>query len=183
MAADYTPETKHEWLERIDAGYSLIVRLMFYAASLYVGMMMVVIVYYTSFRSMGWDYNDYSFTFIEYGFIYVLMLGCPWMVRQRAHVYIELVTAAVPDQVRVVLSRAIAAACFLVCLTLAVYTGMQTWQDYSWGQYDELRGQLDIKRWIVIVAMPIGFGFTALEFIRFVFGSSLIHTGEMGVHE
>jgi len=177
------PGTNDGLLGRLDAGYSLIVRSMFYAASLYVGMMMVVIVYYTTCRSMGWDYNDYSFTFIEYGFIYVLMLGCPWMVRQRAHVYIELVTAAIPDRARVILSRTIAAACFLVCLALAVYTGLQTWQDYNWGQYDELRGQLDIKRWIVIIAMPIGFGFTALEFLRFVFGSSLIHTGEMGVHE
>jgi len=182
MAADNV-DTRHGLLDKLDAGYSLVVRWMFYAASLYVGMMMVVIVYYTSFRSLGWDYNDYSFTFIEYGFIYVLMLGCPWMVRQRAHVYIELVTAAIPDRARAVLSRTIAAACFLVCLALAVYTGVQTWQDYSWGQYDELRGQLNIKRWIVIVAMPIGFGFTALEFLRFVFGSSLIHAGEMGVHE
>ena len=183
MASDLPHDTRHGLLERLDAGYSLIVRTMFHAASLYVGMMMVVIVYYTSCRSMGWSYNVYSFTFIEYGFIYVLMLGCPWMVRQRAHVYIELITAAIPDRARAILSRMIAAACFLVCFALAIYTGLQTWQDYTWNQFDELRGQLDIKRWIVIVAMPIGFGFTSIEFLRFVFGSSLIHTGEMGVHE
>ena len=101
MPAEFDNNVKHGLLDRLDAGYSLIVRAMFYAASLYVGLMMVAIVYYTSLRSMGWDYNDYSFTFIEYGFIYVLMLGCPWMVRQRAHVYIELVTAAIPDRARV----------------------------------------------------------------------------------
>ena len=171
------------WLGTVDKGYSLLVRAMFAAASLYVGMMMVVIIYYTSFRSLSLDYNDYSFTFIEYGFIYVLMLGCPWMVRQKAHVYIELVTAALPDRPRALLSRLIALTCFGVCLTLAVYTGFLAWEDYSWNRYDELRGQLDIKRWVIIVAMPIGFGFSALEFLRFVFGSKLIHTGAAGVHE
>ena len=183
MPADTDTDAKHGLLDRLDTGYTFVVRLMFYAASLYVGLMMVVIVYYTSFRSMGWDYNDYSFTFIEYGFIYVLMLGCPWMVRQRAHVYIELVTAAVPDRVRVVLSRMIAATCFLVCFALAIYTGLQAWEDYTWGQYDELRGQLDIKRWIVIIAMPIGFGLSGIEFLRYVFGPNVIHVGEAGVHE
>ena len=171
------------WLSALDTGYSFVVRAMFAAASLYVGMMMVVIIYYTSSRSLSIDYNQYSFTFIEYGFIYVLMLGCPWMVRQKAHVYIEMVTAALPAGPRTILSRLIAFGCFGVCLILAVYTGLLALEDYSWNRYDELRGQLDIKRWIIIAAMPVGFGFSALEFLRFVFGSKTIHTGAAGVHE
>ncbi len=183
MAIQDESGKKRSTIDLLSEGYTLVVRTMLHAASLYLGMMMVVIIYYTSFRSMGWDYNDYSFTFIEYGFIYVLMLGCPWMVRQKAHVYIELITAAIPNRPRAILSRSIAAASFAVCLALAIYTGVQTWEDFTWGQYDELRGQLDIKRWVIIIAMPIGFGFSAIEFLRFVFGSTLIHTGEMGVHE
>ena len=171
------------WLSSLDTIYTFLVRAMFAAASVYVGMMMVVIIYYTSFRSLSLDYNDYSFTFIEYGFIYVLMLGCPWMVRQKAHVYIEMVTAALSEGPRNVLSRLIALSCFGVCLVLAIYTGLLAWEDYDWNRYDELRGQLDIKRWVVMVAMPIGFGFSALEFLRFVFGANVIHTGAAGVHE
>lgn len=170
-------------LQHIDRAYSLLIRGLMIAACLYLGAMMVLIVYYTSFRSMGWDYNRYSFTVIEYGFIYVLMLGCPWAVRQKAHVYIELVTAALSEPVRRVWSRGIALSCAIVCALLAVYTGLLTWEDYSWNRFDELRGQLDIKRWVVIVAMPIGFGLSAIEFLRFVFGSAVIHVGEPGVHE
>jgi len=143
----------------------------------------VLIIYYTSFRSVGWDYNRYSFTIIEYGFIYVLMLGCPWMVRQKAHVYIELVTAAMSDPVRRVWSKGVAAICALTCIILAVYTGILTYEDYSWNRFDELRGQLDIKRWVVIIAMPIGFGLSGIEFLRYVFGPNVIHVGEAGVHE
>lgn len=169
--------------EKLDRGYSLLIKLMMYAACLYLAAMMVLIVYYTSFRSMSWSYNRYSFTIIEYGFIYVLMLGCPWMVRQKAHVYIELVTAALSDRIRPIWSRAVALTCALICLILAVYTGFLTWEDYSWNRFDELRGQLDIKRWVVIIAMPFGFGLSGIEFLRFVFGKDVIHVGEAGVHE
>lgn len=172
-----------EFLRKIDVGYTLLVRGLMVAACVYLGMMMVIIVYYTSFRSLGWSYNDYSFVTIEYGFIYVLMLGCPWMVRQKAHVYIEMVTAALSDRVRPYWSRGVAFLCALICAILAFYTGLLTLEDYSWNRFDELRGQLDIKRWVVIAAMPVGFGLSAIEFLRFVLGASVIHVGEAGVHE
>ena len=113
------------------------------------------------------------------------MLGCPWMVRQtRPCLYRTGYRRGSGSACASVLSRTDRlrpVASFV--LTLAIYTGLQTWQDYNWNRYDELRGQLDIKRWVIIVAMPVGFGFSALEFLRFVFGSKLIHTGAAGVHE
>ncbi len=171
------------FLRTLDRLYGYLLQGMMAAAGIYIGMMMLVIVYYTSFRSLSLPYNQYSFTFIEYGFIYVLMLGSPWLVRRRGHVYIEMVTAAVSDRVRHVLSRIIATVCFFVCLALGWYTGVLAWQDYSFNQYDDLRAQLDIKRWVVMAAMPVGFGLMAVEFLRFVFGRELMHTGEAGVHE
>lgn len=170
-------------MRKLDVGYSFLVRALMICACLYLALMMALIVYYTSSRSLGISYNRYSFTVIEYGFIYVLMLGCPWMVRQKAHVYIELVTAALNDRIRPLWSRGVALSCAAVCFILAFYTGLLTWEDYSWNRYDELRGQLDIKRWIVIAAMPVGFGLSAIEFLRFVFGANVIHVGQPGVHE
>jgi len=110
-----------------------------------------------------------------FGFIYVLMLGAPWMVRQRAHVFIELVTASVGPRTRAALSRTVAAVSFLVCLVLGYYCGLLAWEDYSWGRYDELRGQLDIPRWVVTIALPVGFGLMAIEFLRFVFSAAPMH--------
>ena len=123
------------WVATLDRGYSAIVKGMMGLAAIYVGLMMVVIIYYTTFRSLGWSYNPYSFVFIEYGFLYVLMLGCPWMVRQRAHVYIELLTAAMPDGPRRLLSRLICLTCAAVCAVLAVYTGLLAWEDSSWNRF------------------------------------------------
>ena len=65
---------------------------------------------------------------------------------------------------------------------LAFYAGALTLEDYVTGELD-VRGSRDIPRWIVMIAMPVGFGFMSLEFLRFVFGRETMHTGQAGVHE
>jgi C4-dicarboxylate transporter, DctQ subunit len=168
-------------LRTLGRWYERLLWLMMAAASLYVALMMFGIVYFAVFRALGWHYNPYTFPFIEYGFIYVLMLGGPWLVRTRGHIHIELLTAAVPDKVRVVLSRSVAVLSALTCLALAWYTGVLTIDDFTGNRYDELRAQLDIKRWIVTVSMPVGFGLMGIEFLRYVFGRQLLHTGKAGL--
>lgn len=169
-------------LNTVDIYYSRLLRVMAALAAIYLGLMMVAIVYSVLFRSLGLEYSSYSFVFIEYGFIYTLMLGAPWLVRQRGHVYIEIVTAAVSAPVRNILSRVVAAMCFLVCAVLAFYAGALAIEDYTFGELD-VRGSRDIPRWIVTVALPFGFGFMSIEFLRFVFGRETMHTGQAGVHE
>ena len=169
-------------LNTIDTYYAWALRGMAALAALYLGLMMVSIIYSVVFRSFGLEYSSYSFVFIEYGFIYTLMLGAPWLVRQRGHVYIEIITAAVSDRVRNVLSRAVAALCCLVCFVLAYYAGMLALEDYVMGELD-VRGSRDIPRWYVTVALPVGFGLMSVEFLRFVLGREIMHTGQAGVHE
>lgn len=168
-------------LKQLGRWYEGLLWLMMAAAALYIALMMLGIVYYSAFRALGWRYNPYTFPLIEYGFVYMLMLGGPWLVRTRGHIHIELLTAAVPDRVRIVLSRSVAALSALTCLTLAWYTGVLTVEDFTGNRYDELRAQLDLKRWIVMVSMPIGFGLMGIEFLRFVFGRQLLHTGRAGL--
>lgn len=169
-------------LGTIDTYYARLLRGMAALAAIYLGLMMVAIVYSVLFRSLGLGYSSYSFVFIEYGFIYTLMLGAPWLVRIRGHVYIEIVTAAVSPPTRNILSRIVAALCCLVCAVLAFYAGALALEDYSLGELD-VRGSRDIPRWIVTGAMPVGFGLMSVEFLRFVFGRENMHTGQAGVHE
>ncbi|MCG8693954.1 MAG: hypothetical protein MI806_22345, partial [Minwuiales bacterium] len=68
-----TMQSAAVFLRTLDRLYGYLLKGMMAAAGIYIGMMMLVIVYYTSFRSLSLPYNQYSFTFIEYGFIYVLM--------------------------------------------------------------------------------------------------------------
>ncbi len=169
-------------LRMIDRGYSAFLRGMLGLAAIYLGMMMLIIVYYALFRAFGIDYWTYSEISIEFGFIYCLMLGAPWLVRERGHVYIEIVTAAVPEGARNILSRIVCALCFIVCLALAWYGGGLALADYLTNEID-VRGSHDIPRWIVTISLPVGFGFMSLEFLRYVFSRETFHTGEAGVHE
>jgi TRAP-type C4-dicarboxylate transport system permease small subunit len=69
----------------------------------------------------------------------------------------------------------------LTCGALAWYTGVLAVDDFTANKYDELRAQLDIKRWIVTGSMPVGFGLMGIEYLRFVFGRELLHSGKAGV--
>jgi TRAP-type C4-dicarboxylate transport system permease small subunit len=162
--------------------YVLLLRGMMGLAAVYLGLMMVAIIYFTTFRTLGIPYSGYSFVFIEYGFIYCIMLGAPWIARQRGHIYIEVVTAAVPERVRQPLSRVVAALCTLVFALLAWYSGALALEDYLIGELD-VRGSIDTSRWIVTGAMPIGFGLMAVEFSRFIFGREIMHAGRSGLLE
>lgn len=169
-------------IQTIDRYYTLLLRGMMALAALYLAAIMVAILYFTTFRGLGIPYSGTSFIFIEYGFLYMMMLGSPWLVRIRGHVYIEIVTAAVPDTVRPWMSRIVAGLAAIACLLLAIYTGDVFWQDWVNTEID-VRGSTDIPRWIATISMPLGFGLMTIEFLRFVFGRDTMHTGEAGVHE
>ncbi len=168
-------------LKTIDRAYAGLLWLLMAAAATYIGLIMVAIVYLTVWRSVGWEYSHYTHTFIEFGFIYILFLGSPWLIRTRAHVYIELLTAAVGDRVRRVLSRAIVLLCALVCFVWVYYGFILFDQHWAFDTFDELRADLDIKRWYTTIAFPIGFLLMGIEFLRFLFTAEPMHTGMAGV--
>lgn len=169
-------------LSQIDKLWGKLLWALMGLASLYVGLIMVAIIYMTTSRFFGWSYNTLTITFIEYGFLYILFLGSPWLVRNRGHVYIEMLTAAVPDPVRVVLSRAIALVAAVTCLLWTWYTWqifLERWEDSM--MFDELRGQQDIRLWVSTVAFPLGFLLMGIEFLRFIFTKDPMHSGMAGI--
>jgi C4-dicarboxylate transporter, DctQ subunit len=171
-----------QFLGKIDRLWGRVLWLLMAIAAIYVGLIMVAIIYITSFRYFGFSYAALTTTFIEYGFIYILFLGSPWMVRNRGHVFIEMLTAAVSPGVRDVLSRFIALAATIVCLIWAWYTWrlfLERIDDVM--AFDELRAQQDIRLWVSTVAFPIGFFLMGVEFTRFIFAKDTMHTGLAGV--
>ena len=142
---------------------------------------MVSVIASVVMRNLGLQPFTWLFTSAEYGLLYMTMLGAPWLVREKGHVHIELVTAALPDGPRHMLSRAVAAACVLVCVIL-------TWKGIELVMTNIERGDFDTRayyypRWLLTIAFPLSFGLMAVEFSRFVFGRELMHSGEAGIHE
>ncbi|MEM1160982.1 MAG: TRAP transporter small permease subunit [Pseudomonadota bacterium] len=124
---------------------------------------------------------SHLFTFAEFGLLYIVMAASPWLVREKGHVFIELVTAAVPRSTQRGFSRAISAMCVIICLVLVWYTWGATAKAYKFGDA-EMRS-LDMPKFLLLGAMPICFGLMAIQFSRFVLGRDTLHSGQAGVHE
>ncbi len=162
-------------------GYSALVTLMAVIAGLTLVWLMVSVVTSVVMRNAGMQPFAWLFTSGEYGLLYMTMLGAPWLVREKGHVHIELVTAALPDGARRVVSRTVALACVAVCVVLA-------WYGYELVAKNLARNDFDVRayfypRWLLTITFPISFGIMAIEFMRFVVGPDLLHSGEAGIHE
>ncbi len=172
-----------KFLKTIDRLYGGFLWLLMAVAALYIGAIMLAIVYLTVWRSFGWEYSHYTHTFIEFGFIYILFLGSPWLIRNHGHVYLELLTATISKHKRLlaILSRTIVLLCALVCFVWVYYGFILLQQHLAFDTYDELRADLDIRRWYTTIAFPIGFLLMGIEFVRFLFTAEPMHTGQAGV--
>lgn len=126
-------------------------------------------------------WSSHVFTFAEFGLLYIVMAASPWLVRERGHVFIELLTAVIPSPLQRPFSRVVSALCVLICVVLVWYTWGGTAKAWRFGDA-EMRS-LDMPKYLLLGAMPIGFGLMAVQFARFVFGPETLHTGEAGVHE
>lgn len=150
------------------------------AAAMLVWLMISTVVS-VSMRNAGVQPLAWLFTSSEYALLYLTMLGAPWLVRMKGHVHIELVTAALPETPRRLLSRAVALGCVAICAVLA-------WKGVDLVLTNIERSNYDVRayyfpRWILTVAFPVSFGLMAIEFARFVFGREIMHSGQAGVHE
>ena len=152
-------------------------------AGLYLVWIMLAIVVSALARTLylSGTWSSHLFTFSEFGLLYIVMAASPWLVRLRGHVFIELLTAFLPARIQPGFSRCVAALCVLICAVLTWFSLVATIRAYEFG--DALMRSLDMPKWLVLGAMPIGFGLMGLQFCRFVFGSETLHTGQAGVHE
>ncbi|MEP3430447.1 MAG: TRAP transporter small permease [Roseibium sp.] len=165
----------------ISKTYTTLLYAMAFVAGATLVWLMVSVVVSVLMRNLGIQPFAWLFTSSEYGILYMTMLGAPWLVREKGHVHIELVTSTLPENARHVVSRLVAIACVLVCIILA-------WKGLELFLKNIERGDFDTRayyypRWLLTITFPLSFGLMVVEFSRFVFGSELMHSGEAGIHE
>ena len=115
-------------------------------------------------RNLGFQSSAHFFTFTEYALLLVPMLGAPWLVREKGHVYVEILIGTLRGPARRRALQAIAAASIAVCLVLAWYGFDVAWRNF-WAGDKDVR-TLDLPRWALVVWVPLGFLMMALEFGR-----------------
>jgi C4-dicarboxylate transporter DctQ subunit len=144
--------------------YDAALRALALLAGLLMVAMMVMITADVVLRNLGTQSSSHLFTFTEYFLMLIPLLGAPWLVREKGHIYIEVLIAAFSSPVRRGLMKAVTVLCIAVCATLAWYGGVITWHDYAMAEKDVR--SFDMPRWMLVLFMPLSFGMMALEFLR-----------------
>jgi C4-dicarboxylate transporter, DctQ subunit len=143
--------------------------------------MALAIVVEVLMRNLGWQPPAHTLTLTEYGLLYITMLGAPWLVREKGHVHIELVTAAVGPRTRFWLTRVVYALCVLTCAVIFWFS-LEVTIDHYQRHVIDVRS-FDMPRWLLTASMPLSFGLMTIEFGRFLLGFDSMHTGQAGIHE
>jgi TRAP-type C4-dicarboxylate transport system permease small subunit len=126
--------------------------------------MMAMIVLDVILRNLGYQSSAHFFTFTEYFLLLIPLLGAPWLVREKGHIYIELLVVALGAAARRRLLRLILLISLAVCAVLAWYGGVITLQNFVQDEKDVR--SFDMPRWMLMLGMPLSFGMMALEFMR-----------------
>ena len=132
-------------------------------------------------RNLGFQPSAWLFVSTEYGMFYLTLLGAPWLVRKRGHVYIEIVTAALPPKILGIFSRLVCLLCVIVCVIMA-FKGAELVQMNLARSDQDVRAYF-FPTWLLTITFPICFGLMAIEFLKFVVGRETLHTGQAGLKE
>jgi TRAP-type C4-dicarboxylate transport system permease small subunit len=165
----------------LSALYLRLIELLAVVAGMLLAAMVVAIVLDVVVRNLGLQPPAHTLTVTEYGLLYVTMLGAPWLVREKGHVYIELLTAAVSPRTRFWLTRVVYALCVLTCAVIFWFSLDVTIAHYQRDVIDVR--SFDMPRWLLTASMPLSFGLMAIEFGRYLVGLDSLHTGQAGIHE
>src|SRR5690606_23618958 len=97
-------------------------------------------------RNLGLQPPAHTFTLTEYSLLYLTMLAAPWLVREKGHVYIELLTAALSPRARFWLTRVVYALCVLTC-GLIFWFGLEVTIVHYQREVIDVRS-FDMPRWL-----------------------------------
>ena len=136
------------------------------AAGFLMAAMMTVIFVDVVLRNLGYQSSAHFFTFTEYALLAIPCLGAPWLVREKAHIYVEILLMSLAPRHRRALTWVIGVICVAVCAVLAWYGFGVTLRDFLQNEKDVR--SLDMPRWMVVGFIPLAFTMMALEFLRFL---------------
>jgi C4-dicarboxylate transporter, DctQ subunit len=148
----------------IGKAYSVLLHGMAMFAGLLMVAMMAMITVDVILRNLGYQGSAHFFTFTEYFLLLIPLLGAPWLVREKGHIYIEVFTAMLSATARRALIVAVTALCAAVCVVLAWYGGGISLNDFLQAEKDVR--SFDMPRWALTLSFPLSFGMMALEFLR-----------------
>jgi C4-dicarboxylate transporter DctQ subunit len=132
-------------------------------------------------RTVGLKPWIYSSVLVEYGLLWFTMLAAPWLVRYKAHVFIDAVTQLLPPAFQYVLAKLVYLACICVSLIVTYYSLRLIITAVAEGQIDVRAG--DMPFWSLYAPIPLCFLLVAIEFLRFLLGFDSMYGSRTDVRE
>ena len=146
--------------------YDAVLYGMAWTAAFLIAAMMVIITLDVVVRNFGYQSSSHFFTFTEYALLIVPCLGAPWLVREKGHIYVEILLMHLKPRARRWMMRFIGIACIAVCLVIAWYGFGVTIADFRGAERDVR--SFDMPRWLVVGWIPLSFLMMAIEFARYL---------------
>jgi TRAP-type C4-dicarboxylate transport system permease small subunit len=146
--------------------YDAVLYGMAWCAGFLIAAMMVVITVDVVVRNLGYQSSAHFFTFTEYALLIIPCLGAPWLVREKGHVYVEILLMHLRRRQRAALRLVIGLICIAVCLVLGWYGLEVAIRDFVQNEKDVR--SLDMPRWMIVGFIPLSFVMMAIEFLRFL---------------
>jgi TRAP-type C4-dicarboxylate transport system permease small subunit len=163
-------------LKALRRGYDFVIHALAVLAGILLAGMSFIIVYDAALRVTGWAVPLWAVDATEYSLVFVTFLGAPWLVRERGHVSIQILTAAMSPAARKWVGRAVCAACAAICLLLAYRSFGVMVASIGFTEVSAVQA----PRWLRFAALPVGFFFLGTEFLRLLVSSAPLQTAEPG---
>lgn len=132
-------------------------------------------------RLVGLQPSSYTLGVVEYGLLWFTMLGAPWLVRMKGHVFVDSLVQLLPGVVQAVLARLVYVICIVCCLFFIYYSSDLAIDAFLSGELD-IRGEAQ-PLWLLLAPMPVSFAMIAFEFLRFLAGVDTMYTSRTEVRE
>ncbi len=132
------------------------------------GLLLVYITFsitYTIFaRFLGFSGLIWGVQFTEYSLLWITLLGAAWVLKRDRHVSVDLLTNRLSSQTRKYFDLAHSLMGVGVCGVLCWHGIVVTWGQYQRGVTDIQ--VVDMPKYLILVIIPIGFLFLAMQFLR-----------------
>ena len=154
---------------RIDAFEAAFARFVEWLAVLVaasVGLIAVLIPLNLFLVKVEWGTFPWLFEAVEYALYVGVFIGAPWVLRQGAHIRVDVVTSALPAGVAARLEKVLDVAAGALCLLLCVYGLRLTILEFEDGTLPDK--DLRIDNWYMMAVFALSFFLLAIEFaLRF----------------
>lgn len=137
-------------------------------ARILIGVLVLIVAADVGFRNAGLRPLAWAVNSSEFILLYVTFLSMPWLVRRKAHVFVDFLRVGLPRSAKLALSRVVYAGCIVLCLYLGWVALSSMLLAIERGTY-EMR-TFDIPKWVVFLPMVLAFGLSAVEWLRYLIG-------------